>query len=292
MVTAGGRAAPEPAGDAADARGIALITVLWVLVLLGSVSAAFFADAMAERRSVANLRAGVESRWTARASMARVLDRLDRVLGERSRSLATTGDTLLSPLDLRLNELPVRAVLLDSRARLNLNRAGAPRLRHLFRSLGLRNPSAERLASGISGGRFSHVGQLARLPELTGSRLARIAPHLTVAGDGRINVNTATAPVLSTLPGIDLPSGRMLAAAREDSPFRNVSQVLAALPPEKRRDLRAREDALGEMVAYGPRHVELVVHAVQGGEPGTELLRSVIELEGGSAWRILRTREW
>ncbi|MCF7837561.1 MAG: general secretion pathway protein GspK [Candidatus Marinimicrobia bacterium] len=108
-----------------------------------------------------------------------------------------------------------------------------------------------------------------------------IASLLTVFGDGRVNVNTATRQVLLTLPGLEpwmadeIIEGRLGLDQREgtkDDGFDSVGEVMArvALPPTVRERLTVREvqflrvSAVGE--TQGVRSGVWCVLRVAGGQ--------------------------
>lgn len=303
--------------------GFALPAVLWILVLVGAVTATFLAAAQDERRAVANAVESTRARWAARAGLARAAAALDVRLADPAapRRFRSAGDSLLPPLRMETNGLPVRVELLDSRARLHLNLVGAPRLRRLLGALGVDAARSERIAAAVLDWRdpderprrdgaeapaYAAAGLSARprnapfasVEELRGVRgvfprlYRRLAPLVTVVGDGRINVNGASAPVLATLPVVDLRGARALVRARTAGrTFSGAFDVARALPTEQGRLLRDRMEAFEEAAAFGPRRAELSVRAVPPAGGAGATLRGVVELEGGRSWRLVRIRE-
>lgn len=308
---------PRP-GD----RGFALAAALWILVLLGALGAAFFTAAQSHRRAVANSVESARAVWAARAGFAQATAELDRQLGQPGAvgGLRTAGDSIVRSVPVELNGVPVEAALLDSRARVHLNRAGRSDLVDLFRALGVRRPRAERLSAALldwrdpdarprpggaeardyaalglpvrpRDGPLPSVDELRQVRGFGGSLFQRLRPYVTVVGDGRVNVNAAPAPVLAVLPALDLTAARALVRARSEETFENAHQVSRVLPGDATRRLRARMDAFSEQVAFGPRFGQLVVRADPPGTPGATTIRAVVELQGGTDWRIVRTRE-
>lgn len=303
-------------------QGFALVAALWILVLVGAVSVGFFTAAQSERRAVANSAESARARWAARAGFARATAALDRQLGGAStvRSLRDAGDSIVHALPLEVNDVPVEAALLDSRARLHLNRAGRADLVRLSTALGVgrqrserlaaalldwRDPDARRRASGAEARDYAALGLPVRprdgplpsvkeLQEVRGidrDLYRRLRPYVTVVGDGRVNLNSAPAPVLAVLPGLGLRAARTLVRARSEGSFESAYQVARVLPGDAARRLRRRIDAFRERAAYGPRFGMLRVRADPPGTPAAMTIRAVVELQGGSDWRLVRTRE-
>lgn len=322
MIGASGPAPRDAPRPGPGERGFALAAALWILVLVGALGAAFFTAARSQRRAVAN---GVESaraRWAARAGFARATAALDRQLGEpgAAGSLRTAGDSIVRAVPLELNGVPVEAALLDSRARVHLNRAGRSDLVELFTALGIGRARSQRLAAALldwrdpdarprpggaeardyaalgrparpRDGPLPSVEELQRIRGFGRGLYRRLLPYVTVVGDGRVNVNSAPPPVLAVLPALDLTAARTVVRARSEETFENAHQVARVLPSDAGRRLRARMDAFEERAAFGPRFGQLVVRADPPGTPGRTTIRAVVELQGGSTWRIVRTRE-
>lgn len=299
--------------------GFALPAVLWILVLVGAVSAGFLASAQAERRAVAHRVESARARWAARDGMARTLAGLERALatGGAVGHLRSAGDTLHDTGDVLVDGVRVRSVLVDARARLGIDSASAGELVALQVALDLPRGEAERVADAVldwrdsddrrrrGGGErsayragglptrpanrpFAAVGELRRVLGVTRRLHDRLAPYLTVHGDGRINVNAAPAPVLSTLPGLDEGSARLLVRARAAATFDGPYDVLEALPDEAERSVRGRMEAFSRRAAFGPRHVELVARADPPGPGAPVVVHGLLELEGGRSWKLRR----
>lgn len=300
--------------------GFALPAALWIVVLVGAVSAGFLAAARAERRAVANAVASTRARWAARGGMALTLSTLDGTLlrGQgAARELRASGDTLHDSGRLDIGGVPVRSVLVDARARLNLDSASAQDLVGLQLALDVPLRRARRVAAAVldwrdaddrprpGGGEagayrsgelaarpanrpFASVGELQRVLGVDRELHGRLSPHLTVSSDGRVNVNAAPTEVLSLLPGLDPSAARLVVEARRRAPFRDAFQVLQALPAEDARALRESLQAFGRRTAFGPRRAELVVRATPDAPSPAAVVRGVLELEGARSWRILR----
>lgn len=302
--------------------GFALPAVLWILVLVGAVSAGFLAAAQAERRAVANGIASTRARWAARGGLARTLADLESSLAGPAavRELRASGDTLHDSGEREIGGVRVRSVLVDARARLGLDSASAQEIVDLQVALEVPRSSAERVAAAVldwrdaddlprpGGGEvaayrarglptrpanrpFEGVRELRQVLGVTRALYDRLAPYLTASGDGRINVNAAPAEVLSTLPGLDLAAARLLVQARDRQPFTGPFQAAEALPARPARTLRDRMDAFSRRAAFGPRRVDLVARAEPEGSHPPAVIRGVLELEGGRSWKLVRILE-
>jgi general secretion pathway protein K len=302
-----------------ERRGFALLVVLFVLALVGAAAIEFHTALRADRRITANVRAAARARWAARGALAGELARLQgavRVTTLAAERLAPVGDTLLPPRSREVAGVAIQAVITDVRARLHVNRASEVELSALASALGLprteagafadrmldwRDPddlprahgaeagtyAAARAASRPRNGPFHDVDEVAGVHAVTPALHRRLAPLLTAAGDGRINVNSATVEVLRTIPGVDADAARALVAWRAASPFRSVHDVVGALPEPARSALSASVAALGDGLAFAPRYVEVRVHAqVPGGTVGAQLVAMVL-LAGGSQMQLL-----
>ncbi|HEX7089464.1 MAG TPA: hypothetical protein VF192_04970, partial [Longimicrobiales bacterium] len=118
-----------------------------------------------------------------------------------------------------------------------------------------------------------------------------VAPYLTVIGDGRINVNSASGAVLRTLPVIDAGAANAILRRRRVRPFTNAFDVLAALP-------RGTRDAIGEdpaewleRIATGPRAAEVVVTARAEGAAAGSRITAELRLAGGARVEVVRVVE-
>jgi type II secretory pathway component PulK len=249
----------------------------------------FHTTARSDRRVAVNARALVQARWSARAGLARTLEELDRALS--STGFAQAGDTLIGPIESAENGVDVRGVILDARARLNLNRAARRDLERLLDALGAPAADAQRLADAIRAAPLDRVDELRSLPGMSDAAYARIAPHVTVVGDGRVNVNSASVPVLLTLPGLNAEAATLIVGRRAVAPYRSIFELIGSLPGPTQTRVQTRLAELVDRTAFSPRTVEIAVVATAR-EPAvkTELIATVL-LGGGQNRSILRTIE-
>ncbi|HEX7049240.1 MAG TPA: type II secretion system protein GspK [Longimicrobiales bacterium] len=248
-----------------------------------------------------------------------------------ARAMSAAGDPVIAPAAFRVDRVVVQAVTRDARARLQLNLADATQFVRLFVALGYQEDVARMLArriirrrellagagQGVSvrrgfgaptaegdvaardssmgplpiDGPYHDVAELRAVPGITPAVFRVIAPYLTVAGDGRINVNSATAPVLRTLPAIGQAAATALIERRRRAPFNTIFDVINALPRNDRAAARRALAALGPRIAFGPRDVEVHATASLPGAPIRAELHAVVRLVGGPRVTVLEVVE-
>lgn len=289
-----------------DRRGFALLTVLWLLVVIGGVAAVFQRNARAERLAAANAVIDARGRWAARAGLALGLDAINAALSSGGLSTRAGGDDLLPAFDAELEGAAVHVTIRDLRAGINLNTTDSAQLGRLFTVLGVE--AADQLAATVLAWRqrrraaangtakdslppFDAVERLAQVDGITPGVYRLVAAYVVAGGDGRVNVNTAPALVLLTLPGMDAPGVRALVARRSTRAFGNAFEVLAALPRETREAVQKRVAEFSAAVAFGPRDAAIVARAGVAGAPLAAQARATVHLLGGIRWEVERIVE-
>jgi general secretion pathway protein K len=298
-------------------HGFALITVLWVLSILAVLAADFAAAARTTRIAAGNARSDARAIWAARAGLARATELLDRKIARNlaGYDLAARGDTALPEIAYELDGARVRAFALDARARVNVNRADAPTLARLFEVAGLPSATADSLADAILDWRdgddfrrprgaesaeyrerrppvlprnapFAELEELGAVWGMSPERFARVSPYLTVVGDGRIGVNSASVAVLQTLPGIDEAGALAIVARRARAPFRGIFDLLPALPQPARGRVQADLGRAVDRMAFAPRDLELRVEGTIPESGARADIRATVVLSGGSLVRL------
>lgn len=222
-----------------DRRGVALVLVLWIVVVLGTIAATVVRTARTSTAIAANARAGVIARAAAEsgieAVVASIEDSLSRLTdpGDRRRWLNALGATPAGdPTTLGDGRFAVAVV--DVSARLDVNAATELALARFFAQFAdpaLAATIARAIRSRIDAGGASldrgmppgtvTTTPIRSLEELRSARLVpgdvleRAAPYLTVDGDGVINQRTASDTVLVAATGElrDEP-GRLLLVSR------------------------------------------------------------------------------
>lgn len=290
--------------------------MLWVLVLASALAVELHGTVRADQRAVANARAGARARWAARGGLAVLAERLREQLAKPTAAgaFAATDPLLVPAVEYRLEGIAVRATAYDARSRVQLNLAPEADLLTLFAAAGVEPGRAGALAAQVvrwraaharpplapdSSGRrlrpvpgaFAQVADLREVPGVTHAEYARLAPLLSVAGDGMINVNTAPAAVLRTLPGIDAEGAQALVARRKMGPMLSPYELLGALPRASQFAAQGRLAELNERAAYLPRAAEVEVVAAPDGSPVRARLHAIAVLAGRERAAIVAVTE-
>lgn len=304
---------------AAGRDGFALVAVLWVLVVAGALAAEVHAGVRADQRVAANARAEARARWAARGAVAEAVEALRARLAEDAAGgtgLVSTDTLLVPPVGLELDGVVATAVATDARARLDLNRATPGELAALWRALGWDARRADALAEAVArwraerlppflaapvdtlrppirpaAGPFAAVEALRGVPGVAEDEYGAAEPYLTVASDGRINLNTAALPVLATLPGVDPRAAEAIAGLRERAPLSTIYDLADALPAGSREALQDRLAELIPRAAFVPREVEIRAVGRAPGSPVEVRIRAVAVMAGGTRLPVVRVAE-
>ncbi len=135
------------------------------------------------------------------------------------------------------------------------------------------------------------LDELARIHGFGDSIAGLLAPHVTVWSDGRVNVNTAEAPVLAAVPEIGEYGAEDLIGARDQGVVMGtklaVHSRLSELSPEP-------IGAQLRHVAMVPGRLLVISRGWEEGRPLTHEVQAVFDLAvGGPAGRAnLRVRYW
>ncbi|HEU4455786.1 MAG TPA: helix-hairpin-helix domain-containing protein [Longimicrobium sp.] len=291
-----------------DRRGFALLAVLWALVLTASLAAELHVGVRGDQRIAANARAEARLRWAARGGLAGALETLRARLATAAATGAlVTTDTLIVPAhEMELDRVKVRATVVDARSKLQLNTATPDELAALFAALGYGDGDARALSAAVARwraehlppyealatdssetrlrpprGAFAAVEELRTVPGVSAAAYASAAPYLTVDSDGRINLNTASATVLQTLPGIGAAGAAAVVERRRRSPFLSPYEVVDVLPRDAREAAQAEIARLIARTAFVPREAEVRVTARVPGSPLVARVRAVAVMPGG-----------
>ena len=283
-------------------RGVALMLVLWLIIVLGAIAVGVAALTRGEAGIVDNVRTRVAARYAAESGIVAATWRLKQLL----RAAVTPRDQALvfRRLDRVLADVQqetlgatqFQVTVADLNARIDLNAADEPTLLGFFRQF-VNAREAESLVNALEdwkdadddprphGGEaadYARAGSpfrpsnrpLQRLDELTRIRgfsdsLAdRTAPFVTVQGDGRVNLNTASVTVLASLPGFDPSAAADLVAQREHG---TVFTSLADLARRPGRDF--------SQLTTMPTRLLFISRGWQVGRPLTHEIQAVYDLD-------------
>lgn len=253
-------------------RGFALLTVLWLVAALATVSVAALAVAKMGAGASRNRVVLTRAEW-AREACAEIL---------LARYAAHDSIVPIAATDLG-DGLWCRATIEDAGARLDLNLAAPEALRMLIDDDSLtdalldwrdadsvpRPVGAEQDWYAARGLRAPRNGPLADITELRlvrgfdSARVERFRPLLTTRGTAQIDLNAAPPQVLATLPGITPDAIRSILARR---PIRGADELISLVSPRAREALLGRYQDFTARAAYAPARVVAVVEGGIGND--------------------------
>lgn len=198
-------------------------------------------------------------------------------------------------------------LLRDVGAALNLNEATEEMLRNFFsQGMGLDWAEADKLAQAILDWRdedeipringaereeylregalvlppnrdFVELDELRHVRGMTPELYVRAAPHLTLLGDGRINVNAAPEPVLLALPGVDRGAAVAILRLRDSGYLpRSVQELRGLLPTGVAQAIQAQGRAFSDRVSFTTDQVEILSQGWMDGSPVQVTVRTVV----------------
>jgi len=196
-------------------RGVALVLVLWLVVILGSIAAGIVSATRDSSHLAGNMRARAVARYAAESGIEATVAAIDDSLRLLTDSSARRD--FLNALERRnaasapnmLGDARFAVAALDASARLDVNAAPAENLARLFanftdplRARALADAIRARIEPGDTR-TITPLRSLEELREIVGDdRVLQLsAPYLTVDGDGTINQASASAPVMSAAFG-------------------------------------------------------------------------------------------
>jgi type II secretory pathway component PulK len=304
------------------------MAALWLVVLVGITGYELSVRSRTRRLAVANALETTQAAAAAEAALETVHgaleNRLAHPLDARTRTFATAS---LDPLgDLRfiradtiqLGDERAVAHAYDAGTRLQINRATEADVRRLFVALHLDASDADRLAQRIldwrdpdtfrrargaeredylrAGARtlpadadFTRVEDLRDVEGMTPALYARVAPYVSVLGTGQVNLNSAPAPVLSTLPGLGDEAIALIVRAQEAArPLRSLEELTQRLSPGAREAITEAGGELMQRITFETREVAVESTGWLDGSP-VKIKAEALYVRGGealfSAWR-------
>ena len=311
---------------ACSRRGFALMAAVALLVLISIVALGMSATARPRRLAVAAgvERAAARAAASAGIEHARaVLLRLEPVSpGRLTRDAAAARDPWRPADGLVIGPRSAgayvyRAELHDAYARLNLNGASEDQLRRLLLALRIDARRAAGLAQAIADWRdhdqlrrangaeraaylsagapmlpadatFDDVGTLRFVLGMTDAVYDSVAPYLTVMGDGGINLNTASRPVLLALPGMTEETvSTILRARAAGRPIADLDELAGLLSSGARQRLRVAMPLLRNTVTFAIREMQVTSVASQPGAMTRVQIDAIVsrDAEGQVTWR-------
>ncbi len=296
-----------------DRRGVALMLVLWLIVILAAVAAVVVTTVRRQSEVVVNLRTQAQARYAAESGVVVALEELRATF-----AAAQTTDDLVRVFPAvvdrlaRLGEQPLgdarfQVTIVDLNGRIDLNAADEATLVTFFGSFvgegqarqladalqdwrdrdGVPRPQgAEADAYAMAGSPFAppnrplrRLEELTRVVGFTKDIADAVAPYVTVWGDGRLNVNTASERVLAAFPGIGASGASMLISARGSGGISSITSAGEQL---------SQSGAGGVIppLTGVPQRVLVVSRGWVEGSPLTHETQAVVQLQGTVAGRF------
>lgn len=289
-------------------RGVALMLVLWVVVVLSAVASGVVIAARRETAVARTDRARTTGRYAAESGVEavkaqlRALFRRARTLEDQARAFDLLEATITQWSERPLGPARFQVAVADLGARIDLNIASDDVLLGLFQQfVGDQRAAAlvDALADwkdedndprplGAEAGDYARGGSLFRPPnapllrldELTriagfsDSLAERLAPYLTVQGDGLLNVNTAPETVLAAVPELGRDGAEVILDAR-----RRGARLTSAMATQQ----LLRANRVGRYIRYTglltvPSRVLVVSRGWSVGDPLTHEIQAVLEI--------------
>jgi general secretion pathway protein K len=231
-------------------RGVALVLVMWAAVILAVIASSFILERRTEAMVVSNSLSAARAEAAANAGVHRALHDLYR--GNLPDVWKRDG----TPHEWSFEGVPVRIVILDESAKIDINTASDPLLRGLLVSVGLRDDEAAALHDAILDWRdgdslkrangaeeadyaaaglthkpgnapFQAIEELQLVPGMRPDLYRRLAPMITVYSRlPGVNPTLASREVLLAIPGLTAEVVDDYIARREEARKQGVP-----LPP-------------------------------------------------------------
>lgn len=308
-------------------RGFALIGVLWIVVLLAVVGLDFSLRSRTMTRRVMNAADHSVATAAAEAGLLFAEDALRSRL-RRAEALGPNADAVVDPWaqpdllvddSLDIGDAVIRLRLEDVGARLNLNRAGEAELRSLMTALRVDAGQADRAAQAMadwrdlddsrrgrgaelqeylqddapvlpSNGPFGSVDEIRLVLGVTPEVSERLAPFLTVAGSGRVNLSAAPVEVIAALPGMSTELlAAILGARREAGRVPDLLSLTTGMSAASRERIWADLPTLLQRVTTETEEVLVTVLARRRGTNGSAQATAVAVRGGGFAFLVDRS---
>jgi general secretion pathway protein K len=288
---------PLPRSLPSTRRGIALVIVLGLLIVLGTLAGEIARAVRLETQTVASLRARTIGRYAAESGIALAEQRLRTILDSATTSaerveMLNDREPWLAPLrEVALGGGRFSVTVVDLSARFDLNRADPAALRNLFARF-TDERSAEAIVAAIRTAPLVRLGELEDIPGVSAELALAVAPYVTVSGDGSVNVNAAPEPVLASIPALGEAGAQALLQRRESGELFGTYADLrigrVPVPPSDVEGVMGGADA-GAAAPAGrldavmlPSRLLIVSRGWQVGHPLTHEIQGVYALTGST----------
>ena len=311
---------------ARDRRGFALLAALALLVAISLLALELGAAGRARRLGAANALERAAAVATAQAGVEDVRARLVRMLWDARDAGPYAAERGIDPWapahGLRVDATPagdyryeIEAV--DAGASLDLNRVDEEGLRRLLAALRVDAARADRIAQAIADWRdgddfrrargaeradylatgspvlprnapFASVAELRGVAGMSDVLFEQVRPYLRVVGTGRVNLNSAEAPVLVALPGMsEEGAAHVLRMRRQGRRVADVTRLATELGPGARKRLLDAYAALVATTSVGTREVYVTSVARDLGGVERARVEALVVMDAGAriVWR-------
>ena len=240
--------------------GVALLLVLWLIVVLGTIGGSIAASGR-ERLGVAtNLRDRAVARAMAESGIvavsAEIGDTLARLDAGPARARYLNVLTASAPTQSTLGDGTFQVTVVDVNARLDVNLAGEESLSQFFSQFTnavsaheIAREIRERIGAsarqGVIATPLQSIDALSDLPSFDSRMATAVASFLTVDGDGNVNMTHAPLAVRRSAAGqvVDAPTRVMIISrgARDGSSLMDEIEAVYALQGSQLALVRWRE---------------------------------------------------
>lgn len=312
-----------------DEKGFALIAALWLMVALTGIALQFSLSAREKRLSAANALEEARARAAAEAGIEHAHARLEYRLSWLDNSGADfPAERVFDPwadagVDFTNRQQVGRSYyslsVRDAGSMLNLNRASEDELRQLFVALNIDAGRADRVAQAITdwadsddldrprgaeredylgsgspaippNAPFEQLNELLDVRGVTRELFNRVSPHLTLLGSGRINVHSASRPVLLTLPGMTEEAvAVLLGQRRAEYRIRNLGELPQELSSHARSALLPEMHRLLQSTTTETRELAIISEGWSMSSP-VRVRAEVLLIRSGATSQIMSRR--
>jgi general secretion pathway protein K len=299
------------------------MATLWLMVAISTVTLAIGVQGRELRAAAANRAEAVRAKEITNAGLEHARAELER----RARgSAAVSAIGLLDPWATPERLLPAGGRLSDGArytlaardlgALLNVNRASELELRRFLTALAIDDGRSDRIAQAIAdwrdpddarrargaeadayleagspvlpeNGAFRRVEDLRHVLGMTEAVYERIAPLVSVAGTGRVNLASAPVPVLAALPGMEPALIRTVLERRRAGPLGSIVELADDLPPDARAAFEAHLPDLVSRTTVRTQELEIVSEGWYEGAP-TRARTMAVAVRSGEAVFLFR----
>lgn len=238
-----------------NARGFALLAVLWVLTALTALTGAGMIVARVGGQTTRNRVLLARAEW-AREACGEIL----QVRFARNPTMRE-----LDSVDLGRGTW-CRASLWDPAARLNLNSASRDELEQLLVTIRIPGGIADSI---IAQRRYGMIHDIRQVRSLDSADVHRLAQFLTTRGTGAVNVNAAHPEVLRLLPGMTEEAVVLTLNRRSSRPLQSADELVGALSKSTRELLLASYPEFIRSSVFAPQQLIVVL---EGGMRGSAIV--------------------